>query len=93
MKNELPRVINYNAEMTRTRFWQEAALAAMVAEVAKRDYIDAENARAIAGDAFLIADEMYKQHGPSVSGHLQTEVPFVAAAGVRDEETEDESAD
>ena len=83
-------VINYAGEQSLTRFWQEAALAAMQALIAARrpeiyminnspgaieDY-----ARSTARAAFTIADEMHKQHGPCVSSRLQTEEPFVAAS-------------
>lgn len=84
MKKELPHLIGYSAEMTRDRFWQEAYLVALAAALQRFGHIadDAKTARRAARFASEVAEEAFKNHGPSVSDDLQTETPFVAAAGV-----------
>ena len=83
-------IIEYAGEQARSRFWQEAALTALGALIAssppsreteiERSPAGIEDyARNMARAAFTIADEMYKQHGPSISSRLQDEDPFVAA--------------
>jgi hypothetical protein len=80
--------LSYAAEATRSRVWQESAIAAMRSLISAhpptRDALERapagveSYARDIARAAYAIADEMHKQHGPSVSGRLQKEDPFVA---------------
>lgn len=79
-------IIRYEGELTRTRFWQDAALAVLRAVVTAKpptnDQIERspaaieQYARDVARASFTIADEMYRQHGPSVSSRLQGEDPF-----------------
>lgn len=93
-------VVQYAGESTRTRIWQDAALAAMQSLIAtnppSRDEIEKspagieQYARDIARAAYTIADEMHKQHGPSESTYLQDESPFVIDPSAADPE---ESAD
>lgn len=87
MKSELPRVIGYGAELTRTRYWQEVQLVALGALISARpthpEDIDDRYARQLIAAAGLLADVAERVHGPSVSEHLQTEKPFVAAPGVK----------
>lgn len=83
--------IRYEAEMSRPRFWQEAALQAMQAIIAAKpptnDQVERspaaieQYAKDVARAAFTIADEMEHQHGPSVSNRLQNEDPFKARGG------------
>lgn len=92
--------IQYAAEKSRSRIWQDSALAAMAGLIATNppNPLDIEKApagieqyaRDLARAAYAIADEMHKQHGPSVSGRLQDEDPFVAvSAGGTDDESDD----
>lgn len=102
MRVNLNKEIQYGAELTRTRFWQEAYLAAQSALIASNpvpygvagEASDIEQyARDIARASFVVADEALKQHGPSVSGHLQGESPFVAARGVRNTDDDDSNGE
>lgn len=90
MKKELTRFISYGAELTRTRFYQEAYLAALLAAMTSQPKAPTETAEAFARRVVAlasdVADAAFNNHGPSVSEHLQTEAPFVAAAGVKDDE-------
>lgn len=90
---EIARFLSYGGEISRTRYWQEANLAAIAAlikasppspeelETAPGGMM--EYAKRINLAAGVIADVAEQHHGPSVSDRLQTEDPFEAAPGVK----------
>jgi hypothetical protein len=89
---EIPKLLTYGGEMSRTRYWQEVQLVVIGALISSRpmapETIDDEAARAIVNAADLIADAALRKHGPSVSSNLQREAPFQAAPGVKGDRDE-----
>ena len=69
--------IVHDAEMDRTRFWQQAALGAMQAYIAacppksESQQQTFEYARRVSRFAFDVAEQMTEQHGPTASPALR----------------------
>lgn len=86
---EPARLIQYGAELTSARVWQEAALVAlgkiMQAHPPSPEEIDESPegvdayAKRVSRAAYAIADEFEIQHGPCLSEYLQSESRFELA--------------